>query len=160
MKFIVVDTREKPKAIQSILAEFDKQGIEHISSKLPFGDYMDWNRPGIVIDRKQTIVELAKNCTSEQARFRREIELSHKAGSRLVILVEQNKYKAGDRWIQVKELSDIILWSNKYTSISGEKVFRVLSSWVYRYNIQVKFCDRRTTGKEILKILYEERLSK
>lgn len=157
MKLIVVDTREKQKAIKSILATFDRFGIEHISSKLPFGDYMDWNRPNVVIDRKQNIAELVKSCTTEQDRFLREIELAKKAGSTLVILVEQDRFKYRDRWISVNELPDIILWESKFTSVKGERVFRILTAWINRYNLQVKFCNKRCTGKEILKILYPER---
>jgi 4-aminobutyrate aminotransferase-like enzyme len=74
MKMMIIDSREKPKAIKSIVAEFDKQHIPHFTSKLFFGDYMDYNRPQIVVDRKQTIAELAKNCTVEQTRFKAELE--------------------------------------------------------------------------------------
>ena len=156
MKFIVVDTREKPEAIKPILAQFDKAGIDHISSKLPFGDYMDWKNPSLVIDRKKNIAELAKNCTVEQKRFRAEIELATRAGSQLVILVGQKSFKANGKMIRINELSDIIYWSNKYTSIKGEKVFRVIHTFINRYGIQVKFCDPQNMGKEIINILYGE----
>ena len=49
---IQVDTREKPKIIESILKEFDRQGVEHFSSKLFVGDYMNMDNPKLVIDRK------------------------------------------------------------------------------------------------------------
>lgn len=154
MKFMLVDTREKPKAIQTILKQFDEAGIVYESTKLLFGDYMDFNRPQIVVDRKQNIAELAKNCTSEHERFRRELERAQKAGAQLVILVEQNRYKDRDRWVKIDELSDIIYWSSPHTTIRGEKVFRVLMGWIAKYDIRVEFCDKRSTGRRILEIIY------
>lgn len=154
MKYLLIDTREKPKAIQSILKTIDDAGIQHESTKLLFGDYMDYNNPGLVVDRKQNIAELAKNCTVESERFKRELERAQRANSRLVILVEQNRYKDRNEWKQVESISDLMLWSSPHTQIRGEKVFRVLSAWVNKYNISVQFCDKRQTGRRILEILY------
>lgn len=64
MKYLLIDSREKPKATKNIVKYFDEIGLIHESTKLLFGDYMDFNKPEIVIDRKQNIAELAKNCTS------------------------------------------------------------------------------------------------
>lgn len=153
-KYLIIDSREKPKAIERILEQFDEAGIKYETSKLLFGDYMDWNRPNLVIDRKQNIAELAKNCTVESARFRAELERAKAAGAQLVVLVEQNRYKERDRWINVNGIGDLMLWSSPHTSIRGEKVFRVLASWVNKYNLSVQFCDKRQTGKEILRIIY------
>lgn len=158
MKMLMIDSREKPKAIKSIIAEFKKQNVPYMVSKLPVGDYMDYNRPNLVIDRKQNIAELAKNCTADHERFRRELERAKAVGAKLVILVEQNRYKSGDRWIRVGEISDLMLWSSPHTTIRGEKIYRVLASWCARYNIEVKFCDKRQTGKEIIETIYSERL--
>lgn len=154
MKYLLVDTREKPKAIENILRTFDEAGIEHVSTKLLFGDYMDWNRPEIVVDRKQNIAEIAKNVTTDRARFVRELERAKSVGSKLVILVEQNRYKDRDKWIHVEDVSDLMLWSSPHTKIRGEKVFRVLSELIYKYDISVEFCDKRSTGKRILEIIY------
>lgn len=157
MDYLIIDSREKQKAIKNILKAFDSNGVEYETSKLLFGDYMDFSRPQIVVDRKQTIAELAKNCTTDHERFARELERAKKAGSRLVILVEQNRYKDRDKWIRVETIDDLMLWSNPHTTIRGEKVFRILSSWMAKYPIEVKFCDKRNTGKEILKIIYGDR---
>ena len=153
-KYLIIDSREKPKAIGRILGQFDEAGIRYETSKLLFGDYMDYSRPHIVIDRKQNIAELAKNCTREHERFRAELERAKAAGAQLVILVEQNRYKSGDEWISVNDYTDLMLWSSPHTTIRGEKVFRVLASWVNKYNLSVQFCDKRQTGKKILQIIY------
>ena len=153
-KLLLIDTREKPKAIQGIIKTVDEAKIPHESTKLLFGDYMDYNRPSIVIDRKQNIAELAKNCTWEHDRFRAELERAKVANARLIILVEQNRYKDRDKWIHVETIEDIMLWTNPHTTIRGEKVFRVIRAWMSKYDIDVQFCDKRQTGRRILEIIY------
>lgn len=153
-KYVIIDSREKPKAIGKILDYFSQHCIEYEVSKLLFGDYMDWNRPGIVVDRKQNIAELAKNCTVEHERFRREMEKAKKAGATLVILVEQNRYKDRDEWVEVNSIADLMRWSSPHTMIRGEKVYRVLASWTAKFPIRVEFCDKRQTGRRIAEILY------
>lgn len=155
IRLLLIDTREKPKAIETIIRQVNDAGIQHQRTKLLFGDYMDYNNPSLVIDRKQTIAELAKNVTVERARFVAELERAKAAGARLVILVEQNRYKDRDKWRHVENVSDLMLWSNPHTKVRGEKVFRVLSELIYKYDISVVFCDKRVTGKKILEILYE-----
>ena len=155
-KYIIIDSREKPKAIGKILDHFDKVGIEYEVSKLLFGDYMDWNRPGIVVDRKQNIAELAKNCTVEHERFRREMEKARKAGAVLVVLVEQNRYKDRGEWVEVDSIEDLLRWSSPHTMVRGEKVYRVLASWTAKYPLRVEFCDKRSTGRRIAEILYRD----
>lgn len=155
-KLLLIDTREKPQAIKPILDYFDSVGVEHVSTKLLFGDYMDYNRPSLVIDRKRNIAELAKNCTIDHERFRRELERVKKAGATLIVLVEQNRYKDRDKWIRVETIQDLLLWSSPHTKVRGEKVFRILSSWIYKYPLKIEFCDRRSTGKRIKEIIYDE----
>lgn len=153
-KYVIIDSREKPKAIERTLQYFRDHGIEFEISKLLFGDYMDWNRPQIVVDRKQNIAELAKNCTVEHERFRREMEKARKAGATLVILVEQNRYKDRGEWVEVNSIEDLLKWSSPHTMVRGEKVYRVLASWTAKYPLRVEFCDKRSTGRKIVEILY------
>ena len=155
-KYVIVDSREKPKAIERTLQYFSDHGIEYEVSKLLFGDYMDWNRPGVVVDRKQNIAELAKNCTVEHERFRREMEKARKAGATLVILVEQNRYKDRGEWVEVDSIEDLLRWSSPHTMVRGEKVFRVLAYWTAKYPLRVVFCDKRSTGRKIVEILYSD----
>lgn len=155
MKFLLIDSREKPKAIRSIVKYFDSIGLVHETSKLFIGDYQDFNRPHVIVDRKQNIAELAKNCTADHERFRRELERAQKADTTLVVLVEQNRYKDRDRWIHVGSVEDLMLWESPHTTIRGEKVYRVLRSWMAKYPLRVEFCDKRNTGRRIYEIIYE-----
>ena len=154
MKYMLVDSREKPRATKSILKYFESIGLTYESTKLLFGDYMDWNNPSIGVDRKQNIGELCKNCTADHDRFRRELERAKKAGATLVLLVEQNRYKDRDRWIRVETIEDLMLWSSPHTTIVGERIYRVLRSWMAKYPLRVEFCDKRSTGKRIYEIIY------
>ena len=152
-KHLLSDTREKKN--QHVLDYFETVGIKYEIAKLDFGDYMDAYRPGIVIDRKQNIAELAKNLVGkDRDRFVRELERANAAGSKLVILVEQNRYLDRDKWIHVREPADLMLWSSPHTKIRGERIFRSLSGLIHKYNISVVFCDKRTTGKKIMEIIY------
>ncbi len=155
-KYVIVDSREKPKAIERTLQYFSDHGIEYEVSKLLFGDYMDWNRPGVVVDRKQNIAELAKNCTVEHERFRREMDKARKAGATLVVLVEQNRYIDRGEWVEVDSIEDLLRWSSPHTMVRGEKVYRVLASWTAKYPLRVEFCDKRSTGRRIAEILYRD----
>ena len=154
--YVLVDSREKPKAITKIIDYFNRNCIQYDVSKLLFGDYMNYNNPRIVVDRKQNIAELAKNCTSEHERFRREMEKAKKAGATLVILVEQDRYKDRGRWIEVNDITDLMAWSSPHTMIKGERVFRILYSWMAKYPIRVEFCDKRSTGRRIIEIISKE----
>lgn len=154
---IIVDSREHAKAITKILKYFEANGIEYDVSKLYVGDYIRYDDPRLVIDRKQNIAELAKNCTSDHERFRRELERVKKAGARLVVLVEQNRYKDRDEWVEARCISDLMCWSSPHTVVTGEKVYRVLASWCAKYPISVEFCDKRSTGRRIVEILYKRK---
>ena len=153
-KYLLIDTREKPKATETILKQFEEAGISYTRTKLLFGDYMDYNRPDLVIDRKQNVLELAKNVTTDRARFVAELERAKAAGAKLVILVEQNRFKDRDEWKQIHDVSDLMLWSSPHTKVRGERVFRSVSGLIAKYDISVCFCDKRVTGRKILEIIY------
>ena len=115
---------------------------------------MEYSNPLLVVDRKQSIQELAANCTRDHERFRNELERAKAVGAKLIILVEQNRYYDRDKWIQVCNIEDLMLWSSPHTTIRGEKVYRVLRSWCAKYDIEIQFCDKRQTGRKILEIIY------
>lgn len=154
---LLVDSREKPKAINAILKEFERKGQKYSITKLFIGDYMEYSNPLLIVDRKQNIAELAKNCTADHARFKAELERAKAVGAELVILVEENRYKDRDRWIRVETIEDLMLWEGPHTTIRGEKVYRVLRAWMAKYPIRVEFCDKRQTGARILEIIYGEK---
>lgn len=155
-KYLIVDSREHAHIIKPILKYFQLRSVPYEISKLLIGDYQDYGNPSVCVDRKRNIAELAKNCTADHERFRRELERAQKANTTLVVLVEQNRYKDRDRWIHVENVEDLMLWESPHTTIRGEKVYRVLRSWMSKYPLRVEFCDKRSTGRRIYEIIYEE----
>lgn len=152
IKTIITDSREKQKAIKKILEHFDKVGIQYYSSKLPVGDYMSLDNARLCIDRKQNLSELCSNVCQQHDRFRSELERANKLGIKLVILCEHGG--------QIKSLEDVLNWKNPRLkesplAVSGERLYRILSTMSKKYNVDFVFCDKRNTGKEIVRILTE-----
>ena len=147
---IVVDTREKPRAIVRIMQTFETEGVEVVRRALPFGDYIDPDRPGIVIDRKQNLLEVTSNCVQDRARFLREVDRANRAGWRLIVLVEHSN--------RVKCLEDVIKWNNPRLKVSplavdGPRLFRIMHAMGNKFGFEWAFCDKIHTGKRIIEIL-------
>lgn len=147
---IVVDTREKPRAIVRIMKTFEEEGIEVVRRALPFGDYCDPDHPGIVIDRKQNLLEVAWNVVQDRARFLREVERANRAGSRLIILVEHSN--------RIRTLDDVIRWNNPRLKVSplavdGPRLFRIMHAMGNKYGFEWDFCDKMHTGRRIIELL-------
>lgn len=166
---IQIDSREKAKAIQKILKEFDSQGVRYFSSKLLVGDYMNLDNPRLIIDRKQNLQELCGNVCQQHERFKKELIRAIEAGLQLIILIEH-----GD---DIKSLEDVYFWQNprkheiRWKTINGKKVKTVVSAKAVdgeqlykslctirdRYNVRFEFCNKNETGKRIMELLrYEE----
>ena len=149
---IQIDTREKSKAIRKILADFDRAGVKHISSKLYVGDYMNLDFPRLVIDRKQNLSELTNNVCQEHKRFTAELKRALDAGIHVVILCEHGA--------KIETLDDVREWVNPRLSdsplaVSGERLHKILSTMKRTYDFEILFCKKADTGKEILRILSE-----
>ena len=149
---IQIDSREKPKAIQRILAEFDRQGIKHFVSKLPCGDYCSLDNARYCIDRKQNLNELVGNVCQQHERFIAELKRAQELDIRLVFLVEHGA--------AVSTLEDVRKWKNPRLSVSplavsGERLYKILFTLEKRYGTKFYFCTKQETGKTILRLLKE-----
>lgn len=158
---IQIDSREKARAIKKILAEFEKMEIQHPVSKLMVGDYMNYDNPRVIIDRKQNLTELCSNVCQDHDRFRRELLLAKEHGIHLIVLCEHGK--------DIETLEDVIFWENprrkkrkcingKWQTIetkamSGEVLYRILSTLERKYGVEFRFCTKEDTGKKIVEIL-------
>ena len=150
---IIVDTREKPRAIVRIMNTFDAEGVEVVRRALPFGDYLNPDCPGIVIDRKQNLLEVAGNLVQQRARFLREVERANRAGARLIVLVEHSN--------RIRSIEDVIRWNNPRLKVSplavdGARLFRIMHATANRYGFEWAFCDKVHTGKVIIELLGSE----
>lgn len=147
---IQVDTREKARAIEGIIKEFDKQGVTHFSSKLYVGDYVNLENSFLVVDRKQNLLEVCSNVCQQHDRFINEIKRAKAAGIKIVFLVEYNR--------NIKTLEDVRNWVNPRLkesplAVSGERLYKILSTLERKYDVEFQFCDKRNTGKRIIEIL-------
>lgn len=158
---IQIDSREKSKAIKKIVEEFDRQGIQHPVSKLIVGDYMNYDNPRLIIDRKQSLTELCSNVCQDHERFRNELILAHEIGVQLVILVEHGN--------GIRRLEDVIWWNNprrhkrvqiggrwktvETKAMEGDVLYKILCTQQRKYGVQFLFCDKKETGLEIIRIL-------
>ncbi len=149
MDKIFIDSREKARAILKIQAELDHCGIKHFSTKLFVGDYMNPEKPLLFVDRKQNIAEIAANATSGYARVKRELNRLDEIGGKMYFLIEQDSIDGKP----IECLEDIILWAPRYGEIVGERVYKVLTAWTYKHNVEFVFCCKKDTGKEIIRLL-------
>lgn len=150
---IQIDTREKDRAIKKIIAEFDRQGIKYISSKMFVGDYCDLSNPLVIIDRKQNIAELAQNATSQHDRFKRELLRLDEIGGKMYILVEQDKIDG----VKIQSLDDVMMWKPRFGKIIGLQIYRILSALQHKHSIEYVFCNKANTGKEIIRLLEDSK---
>lgn len=164
---IMIDTREKQHAIKRILSEFEKHGIQSISSKLYVGDYMSLDNPRLIIDRKQNLQELCGNVCQQHERFKRELLKAMDAGIQLIMLIEHGN--------DIKSIEDVYFWKNprkhkvRWRTVNGKKERYVASSKAVdgnqlykslctirdRYNVRFEFCEKNDTGKKIIELLSE-----
>ena len=147
---IQVDTREKSRAIQKIIKEFDRQGVTHFSSKLYVGDYVNLENSFLVVDRKQNLLEVCSNVCQQHKRFVDEIKRANAAGIKIVFLVEHSK--------NINSLDDVKDWNNPRLkesplAVSGERLYKILSTLEKKYGVEFQFCDKQNTGKRIIEIL-------
>ena len=147
---IIIDTREKARAIKQITAEFHKQGIRTISSKLWVGDYARLDNQMVVVDRKQNLLELASNVCED--RFHNEIHRAHDHNVKIVFLCEHGN--------GIRDLIDVLFWENPRKAespkcISGEHLFKCMCSMSEKYGVEWEFCTKAETGKRIIEILKE-----
>lgn len=160
---IQIDTREKERAVVEIVKEFDRQGIRHPSSKLLVGDYMNYDNPRLIIDRKQNLSELCSNVCQQHERFRRELVRAKENEIKIIFLCEHGK--------GIGKLEDVIWWKNPrsekrewnpYTgkwetretkATSGETLYKILCTIKRKYGCDFLFCDKKETGKKIIELL-------
>lgn len=147
---IQVDTREKAKAIRQIMKTFDAHGIKHVTSKLYVGDYMNMDNPHLVVDRKQNLLEVSNNVCQDHERFRAELKRAAECEIKVIVLVEHGE--------GIASLEDVIFWQNPRLATSpkamtGERLYKILRTLQRKYGCEFAFCEKKDTGKEIIKWL-------
>ena len=144
----LVDTREQDTpAFRERISHFD-QWERH---KLDAGDYSakfllpdsSWFFLPVAIERKYAIDELCMCYCQQRGRFEREFERALEAHSKLYLLVE------GGSWENV--------YTGKYRSqMNPKSLVGSILAWLAKYNCQLMFCKKETSGQLIKDILYRE----
>ncbi len=145
---VLVDTREQNTAAF-------RERVRHFGAwereKLDAGDYSakiplpegDWIRIRAAVERKMDFDELAMCYTRQRARFKREFERAQEAGLKIYLLIEEGSWEAA--------------YAGLYQSkMSSQAFVASLLAWLARYNCQVIFCKRKTSGQLIRDILFRE----
>lgn len=145
---IQVDSRERKW--DHIKAHFEKEGIQHFVSKLPVGDYINFDYPRLAIDRKQNLQEVCTNLCQQHERFRNELLLAQKLKVQLIFLVEHSR--------QIRTLSDVRHWVNPRLkespyALSGFALYQRLYTIERKYNTEFFFCGKQDTGKRLVELL-------
>lgn len=143
---IICDTREKGN--KKILEYFDKVGQDYIVSKLDAGDYMLYKDYTTIIDKKDTLLELAGNLcnTLEHKRINREIDRAKELGCKnFIFLIQDNKIKTAE---------DIKNWHSSYMpNLKGEILLKIMNTMKEKYGVRFMIVPKKDMGKTIIDLL-------
>lgn len=142
---IVVDTREKGH--KKILEYFDSVGQDYIVSKLDTGDYMVYKDYTAIIDKKDTLLELAGNLcnTTEHQRILREVQRAKELGcTNFVFLIQDNS---------IKSIDDIQKWTSPHTKVKGSTLLKIMITMKKKYGVRFVIVKRKNIGAKIIELL-------
>ena len=148
MNLIICDTREKGN--KKILEYFKNNNIDYIVSKLDYGDYMLYKDNSIVIDRKDSLLELSHNLcnTLEHDRIKKEIARAKEDGCKdFIFLIAESK---------IKSVEDIKKWSSVHTKVKGETLLKIMQTMKERYGVRFIIVSRSKMGEKIVEILFKK----
>lgn len=146
---IIVDTREQKN--QHLLDYFTKENIPYKVEKLDVADYSFIlpNYPELnldkkfVVEKKNSLTELAGNFTKNRDRFKREFDRAKVNNQKVNLLIETATWKK--------------LLNGTYRSQFPPKSFMAsLLTWSIRNNCPTWFCEKSEAGHLIYNILYYE----
>lgn len=142
---IIADTRERKN--KKILEYFDKVGQDYIISKLDYGDYKIYKDNNVVIDRKDSLLELTGNLchTTSHQRILREIQRAKDDGCKeFIFLIAESK---------IKTIDDIKNWSSSHTKVKGSVLLKIMLTMKERYGVRFIICPRKQMGEQIIELL-------
>lgn len=143
---VIVDTREQKN--QHILEYFDKNNIIWKSQKLDSGDYSlelpekyNYLNEFVIIEKKNSLSEIAGNFTKGRERFYREFERAKNKKKHLV--VEDATWKR-------------VFNENYRSEMSSNSMIASILSFSIKYNMPVWFVGKSESPILIWKLLYYE----
>lgn len=152
-------------------AQMVQEGAHLLPLRIPFGDYIRVTDDiqalidakgaeaihkkdlqeliTVSIDTKKSLLEVCGNiCSKQHERFKDELL---RADGRLVLLIEEPGITC---------LEDVWWWDNPRAkknprATTGKALYKSLCTIRDEYAVDIQFCHRRDTGREILRILGE-----
>ena len=161
---IIIDSYEPRSKIEHITSVFDRYKVEYSKTRLVVGDYMNPDKPHIVIERKKSLLELAVNLSyKDKERFKRELERAKEVGVHVVILNEDGNSQQLDDLEGLTEctllagVKDIVRRSTiARNTIKPEELCKKLRALTKWYDVEIQFCNPADTGIRIIDILFDE----
>ena len=149
------DTRNQPGKHKNIAAYCKQQGIEIIRTKLLVGDYMltGEGSGGISVDTKSGVPELAMDIFQQHERFRNECETAQRCGITLIVLTEE--VLPGGRLENWR--SPVDRFGKPRCKFNPAILKKAMITMQDKYGVRFRFCDGRSTGKELFEYLKGER---
>ena len=150
---IIEDSRQKVDKNAHIKSQLESLGHTVIRSKMLVGDYQVASDGSVVVDTKYGMGEIENNLIHDHERFKRECELAHKAGIKLIVLIQDSK---------LKQLSDVFGWYNirkKWSpkATDGRTLGKIMYTMRDRYGVQWEFTKKEHCGETIVKLLGGDR---
>ena len=150
---IIEDTRQKESKHDNIGIYLSKMRIHLERKKLQCGDYMIDGNNAVSVDTKQSLSEICMDLGSEQSRFRREMIRANELGIKLIVLIEDGRYK---------NICDVQKWKNPNFNkskicMSGKELAKRMRRSEISYGVSFKFCKPEKTGECLLSILLSEK---
>lgn len=154
---IICDSREQKN--EHIISQLDRLGINHITQKLPYGDYSfkiaEYDFTLLyTIERKANIDELWKNCTTDRERFEAEIHRMSAISHAATLIVENCKDRG---YLRGYCLSDKQMAAqNRKVREVGKIIDGTLQSWASpnRYGLQIFYNEVQSQTAPLLLSLF------
>ena len=170
---IQMDTREQAGKKDHILNYFAENGIKVVRSKLLVGDWTLPTNHMVCVDTKTLgLQEVYCNLIGkEHERFREECARAQTCEIKLIVLVEESGIKCLDdvahwqnprraKWFQLSALHKQGKCLNraqpKQPPASSEALMKSMRTMSERYGVEWRFCEKKDTGREIVRILEQE----
>lgn len=154
---IVQDAREKRGKHNNILNYCKKINLPIVRKMLNVGDYRLANIDeqgniafinNISVDIKGIggLAELANDLYRDKLAFNKKYKKCLKDGIKLIVLVEE----------PIKSKEDLVKWESPHGKINGRLLLDLMRRVELSYGIKFYFCDKKDTGKYLVKLLSED----
>lgn len=147
------DTRQQAGKHRNVHVYCEQHGIEIIRQALNVGDYQIAGKGDISVDTKMGVPELASCCFQEHERFRDELERAQRCGIKLIILTEENL--PGGRLENWR--SPMGRDGRPRYRFDPATLKKAMITMQDKYGVAFRFCDGRSTGKQLIEYLTGER---